>query len=74
VAENPTRGLDLRASAYVHDRLLAACDDGVAIVVHSADIDEILSISHRVFVVHDGTVREVQMDRDAVGRAMLGAS
>jgi simple sugar transport system ATP-binding protein len=74
VAENPTRGLDLQASAYVHERLLAACDDGVAIVLHSADIDEILSVCHRVLVVHAGTVREVQMDRDVVGRAMLGAS
>lgn len=74
VVENPTRGLDVRASTYVRDRLIDACSRGVAIVMHSADLDEVLAIAHRVLVVYVGTVREVAVDADLVGRAMLGAA
>lgn len=74
VAENPTRGLDLRATAAVHQRLRAARDQGVAIVLHSSDLDEVLSLATRVVAVHAGRVIPAPLDRDAVGRAMLGAT
>jgi len=74
VAENPTRGLDIRATSYVRDRLLYACANGVAIVVHSTDLDELLALASRILVVYSGSVREVPADRDTVGRAMLGAA
>ncbi len=74
VAENPTRGLDIQASLDVRTRLVEACSKGVAIVFHSADLDEILAISDRVLVVYNGSVREVVPDADLVGRAMLGAA
>ena len=73
VVENPTRGLDIRAAADVAARLRAARDAGVAVVVHAADLDEVLTLADRVVVVHDGRVHEVPKDREAVGRAMLGA-
>ena len=72
VAENPTRGLDVRAAADVHVRLREACTDGAAVVLYSSDIDEVLMLATRVLVVHAGTVRELSLDRDAIGRAMLG--
>ena len=72
IAENPTRGLDVRATAEVHARLRAARDRGAAVVVYSSDLDEILSLASRVLVAYAGTVREVAPDRDAAGRAMLG--
>jgi len=74
VAENPTRGLDVGASQDVHSRLVDACAKGVAIVFHSADLEEILAMSDRVLVVYNGSVREVVRDADLVGRAMLGAA
>jgi simple sugar transport system ATP-binding protein len=74
VAENPTRGLDVRATADVHARLRAARDRGAAVVVYSSDLDEILALASRVLVVYAGTVREVPPDRDAAGRAMIGHS
>ena len=74
VVENPTRGLDVRASTYVRDRLLDACSKGVAIVMHSSDLDEVLAIAHRMLVVYVGGVRELPVDADLVGRAMLGAA
>jgi simple sugar transport system ATP-binding protein len=73
VAENPTRGLDVRATAEVHDRLRHARDGGAAVVLYSNDIDEVLLLATRVLVAHDGVVHEVPLDRDLIGRAMLGA-
>ena len=74
VVENPTRGLDVGASAYIHSRLLDACSHGVAIVAHSPDLDELIAISNRVLVVYGGMVRQVPAVADVVGRAMLGAA
>jgi general nucleoside transport system ATP-binding protein len=72
VAENPMRGLDVRAAAEVAARLRDARDRGAAVIVYSSDLDEVLSLASRVLVVYAGTVREVPTARDVVGRAMLG--
>jgi simple sugar transport system ATP-binding protein len=73
VAENPTRGLDILATAAVHARLREARDAGAAVVVHSSDLDEVLALADRVLAVYDGRVMAVANEADAVGRAMLGA-
>ncbi len=74
VVENPTRGLDIRATADVHAALRAARDAGTAVVLYSSDLDEVLLLSDRVLVVAAGVVRDVGSDRDIVGLAMLDAS
>lgn len=72
VAENPTRGLDIRAAAALRERLRAARGAGACVVVHSSDLDEVLALADRVLVVHDGRVTEAAPDRAVVGRLMLG--
>ena len=74
VAENPTRGLDVRASAFVREQLRAARDTGVAVILYSSDLDEIIELADRVLVVHGGRVTEVAVDRMRIGAAMLGAA
>jgi simple sugar transport system ATP-binding protein len=74
IAENPTRGLDIQASLDVRTKLAEVCSKGVAVVFYSTDLEEILSISDRVLVVYNGSVREVVRDADLIGRAMLGAA
>lgn len=74
VADNPTRGLDLRASVFVHEQLRASAARGAAVVVHSGDLDELLALSSRVLVVFGGTVVEVARDHAAISRAMVGAA
>lgn len=74
VAENPTRGLDVAATAAVHARLLAARDSGAGIVIYSSDLDEVLAMADRLIVMFAGRARELPVDRDAAGRAMLGAA
>jgi simple sugar transport system ATP-binding protein len=75
VAENPTRGLDLRATAAVHLRLRAAADAGAAVLVHSSDLDEVLELAERVLVVSRGVVTEPRAGgaggRDEIGAMML---
>jgi simple sugar transport system ATP-binding protein len=72
VVENPTRGLDIRATREVHARLRDVAASGAAVVVYSSDLDEVLALATRVFVLHGGEVREYSRDREIVGRAMLG--
>jgi simple sugar transport system ATP-binding protein len=71
VAENPTRGLDVRATAAVHERLRTAARGGAAVVLYSSDLDEVLELATRVVVVHRGQVIDVPLERERVGRAML---
>lgn len=74
VAENPTRGLDIRATAAVQNHLRVARNAGSAVVLYSSDLDEVLSLADRLMVVHAGRVVHVEHPtRVTVGRAMLGA-
>ena len=74
VAENPTRGLDIRATASVREQLRSARDRGAAVVLYSSDLDELLDLADRVLVVHGGTVTEAPLDRARIGALMLGAA
>jgi len=64
--------LSAGASAAVLGRLRDARARGTAVVVYSTDLDELLSLADRIVVVHAGDVREIPLDRDTIGRAMLG--
>ena len=72
VVENPSRGLDFKATAAVQEALRAARNAGTAVVVYSSDLDEVLLLADRVYAMHGGDVHEVPADRESVGRAMLG--
>jgi len=75
VAENPTRGLDVAATSYVQGELLKLASEGVAIVLVSTDLDEVLRLAGRVSVMTKGRVVEVseaQKTREGVGALMLG--
>jgi len=74
IVENPTRGLDVRASRDILERLRAIRAAGTAVVVYSSDIEELLSIADRIVVCFAGVVRETALDADVIGRAMVGAA
>lgn len=71
VVENPSRGLDFVATDAVHQALRVARDAGMAIVVYSSDLDEVMLLADRVFAMHDGTLITSEKTREALGRAML---
>jgi simple sugar transport system ATP-binding protein len=54
LANQPTRGLDIGATAYIHQKLLDERARGVAILLVSADLDEILLLSDRILVMFNG--------------------
>ena len=75
LAHSPTRGLDVRAAAAVHQRLRDARNDGVGVLLISEDLDEIMLLSDRIGVMSRGRIVaefDVPADRDAIGRAMVG--
>ncbi|MDB4907032.1 MAG: transporter related protein [Gemmatimonadetes bacterium] len=71
VVENPTRGLDVNATAAVHARLRAAASEGVGLLLYSSDVDEVLALADRVYVMHAGVLAACPLDRAAVSAAML---
>ena len=75
VAENPTRGLDVSATAAIHNRLRAAAGAGAAVLLHSTDLDEVLHLGHRVIVLSRGILTEVPSgtSRSDIGNLMLHA-
>jgi ABC-type uncharacterized transport system ATPase subunit len=74
VIESPSRGLDVRASAAIHDTLRARRHAGMAIVISSPDLDELLALADRIVVCHAGRLFEVPRTLEAIGRAMVGAA
>lgn len=56
VAAQPTRGLDVGATEYVHGRLLAERERGAAILLISDDLDEIFAVCDRVAVIYEGRI------------------
>lgn len=78
VFEQPTRGLDLRATDAVRSTILAARDRGAAVLVISADLDEILTLSDRILVMFDGRIvgeRRAPVDEvDEIGLLMAGVA
>jgi general nucleoside transport system ATP-binding protein len=76
IASSPTRGLDVAAIRYVHERLVALRDAGLGVLLISEDLDEILNVSDRVAVIYRGSlVGEYDIDdadREQLGLAMAG--
>ena len=58
VADQPTRGLDVGAVAWVHQRLLMARDRGAAILLISEDLDELRRLADPIVVIHAGRLSE----------------
>ena len=74
LAHSPSRGLDVRAGAAVHDRVRAARDRGAAVILISDDLDEIMLLSDRIGVLNSGRLtREFKApaERGDIGAAMV---
>lgn len=56
VAAQPTRGLDVGAIEFIHQRLVAERDHGRAVLVVSLELDEILSLADRIVVIYEGQI------------------
>jgi len=59
IVSQPTRGLDVGAIEYIHKRLIEERDNGKAVLVVSFELDEILNVSDRIAVIHDGKIQGI---------------
>lgn len=75
IAHSPSRGLDVRASAAVHQHLRDARDRGAGVILLSEDLDEVLLLCDRIGVMSRGAIVAeftAPADRQAIGKAMVG--
>ena len=76
IVSQPTRGLDVGAIEYIHKRLIRARDEGKAVLVVSYELDEILNVSDRIAVIHDGQIQGIvdprETSKQALGVMMVG--
>jgi simple sugar transport system ATP-binding protein len=75
VAANPSRGLDIGATAYVHHTLRAYCQSGAGVILISTDLDEIITLSDRVYVLYQGRLLgpvPSTIERITIGQMMTG--
>ncbi len=78
LAAQPTRGLDILATDFVHRRLLDLRNDGHAVLLVSLDLDEIFALADRIAVMVRGRIvalrKTVDTTKEEIGRLMLGAT
>jgi len=74
IASEPTRGLDIDATQFVHEKLRAAADRGAAIVLITSDLDEAFSLADAIHVIYRGRLSERMSPQVAAERAaaMMG--
>lgn len=71
VAAQPTRGLDIGATEYVREQLLEQRRKGVAVMLISEDLDEILALSDRIAVIYEGQIMDI-LPREKASPENLG--
>jgi len=76
--DDPTRGVDLGAKAEIHELLRELARDGMGIVFHGTELDELLAVSHRVMALYRGrvvaTLAGSELSRQRVLECILGAA
>ncbi|MDJ0780575.1 MAG: ABC transporter ATP-binding protein [Desulfosarcinaceae bacterium] len=78
IAAQPTRGVDVGSIEFIHKRLIEARDGGTAVLVISADLEEVLSLSDRIAVIYEGEIvgelAPEEATEERLGLLMTGAS
>ncbi len=79
IADQPTRGIDVKTASFIHQKLVSLRDEGKAVLLVSADLNEILELSDALMVMHEGQICAYFPDASQVtevelGQYMLGVS
>ena len=76
VAHNPTRGLDIHSMEFVYTELLKQKQNGLATLLLSEDLDELILLSNRIAVIYRGQImgflNRDRFDKYQIGRLMSG--
>jgi general nucleoside transport system ATP-binding protein len=77
IANQPTRGIDVGSIEFIHNQIVAQRDNGVAVLLVSAELDEVLALADRVAVMFDGRIIKIlpieEATRERVGLLMAGS-
>ncbi|MCA9998855.1 MAG: ATP-binding cassette domain-containing protein, partial [Anaerolineales bacterium] len=77
IANQPTRGVDVGSIEFIHNQIVAQRDAGTAVLVVSAELDEVLGLADRVAVMFDGRIVKIlpasEATRERVGLLMAGS-
>ncbi|MGD0613204.1 MAG: heme ABC transporter ATP-binding protein, partial [Anaerolineales bacterium] len=78
ICAQPTRGVDIGATEYIHQRLLTQREEGTGILLVSEDLDEIRTLSDRIAVIYEGQITGMvergQASVEQIGLMMAGIS
>ena len=77
IASQPTRGLDVGSIEFVHKRIVAQRDRGVAVLIVSSELDEIYALADRIAVMYEGRItgfRPPSVPVEELGKLMAGAT
>lgn len=78
IACEPTRGIDIGAMEFIHDKLVEKRDKGDAILLVSSELGEIMSLSDRIYVMYEGKIKgefkRGEADEKTIGLLMMGGN
>jgi simple sugar transport system ATP-binding protein len=78
IAAQPTRGIDVGSIEFIHNQIVMKRDEGVAVLVVSSELDEIMALSDRILVMCGGRItgerRPAQTDERDLGLLMAGVT
>ena len=76
VASQPTRGLDVGSIEYIHNQIINKRDEGVAVILVSPELDEIMQLSDRIAVMYRGKILAIipsgKASKEEIGLVMAG--
>ncbi len=76
IAAQPTRGIDVGSIEFIHNQIVAKRDEGVAVLLVSAELDEIMALSDRIAVMYKGEILDIvpreEATRENIGLLMMG--
>ena len=76
IAAQPTRGIDVGSIEFIHNQIVAKRDEGIAVLVVSSELDEIMALSDRIVVMYKGEIIDIvpraSATREGLGLLMAG--
>ena len=76
ICAQPTRGLDVGSIEFMHRQIVANRDAGVAVIIVSSELDEVLALGDRIAVMYDGSIQAIvppTTSREDLGLLMAGS-
>ena len=74
ILDEPTKGIDVGSKAAVHDFTVELAEQGLAVILVSSELPEVMGMADRVVVMHEGHIRHVFGREEAIAEAIVTAA